>query len=316
MTRKFIPLILILLLACSFVSCADVKNPEENENINIVTTVFPQYDFAKKLTEGTSASIKMLIPAGSEAHSYDPTPSDMIAASESDIFIWVGGESEAWAEKIIKSTLTEKTRVIALMDTVPLLESDSGHGHGHDHDDEEAHDHSHDEHVWTSPKNAILIVKALCEALSETDPENAHIYEKNAEKYLESLSQLDESFEALALQIGEKPIILGDRFPFLYLSNAYGLKFVSPFKGCSSHTEASMAEMASVIERAREEGAKTIFSVDFSNEKMAKTIADEVGASVLRLYSCHTASGDDIKNGNGYIEIMEKNLAALATAYK
>ncbi len=316
MIKKIIPLVLLLLVTLLFASCAGAENGEENEGISIVTTVFPQYDFAKKLTEGTSAKVKMLIPAGSEAHTYDPTPADMIAAAKSDIFIWVGGESEAWTEKIIKSTLTEKTKVIALMDTVLLLESNSGHGQGYGHDDGKEHDHSQDEHVWTSPKNAIEIVKVICTTLCEIDYENSDIYRKNAEEYLSSLSELDGEFEALAMEISGRPLIIGDRFPFLYLADAYGLEFVSPFKGCSSHTEASMAEMASVIETARENGAKTIFSVDFSNEKMAKSIAGEVGASVSRLYSCHTASGDDIDAGRGYIEIMQKNLSALSKAYK
>lgn len=316
MMRKIIPLVLIILLVFPFSSCAEVENSEENDGISIVTTVFPQYDFAKKLTEGTGASVKMLIPAGSEAHSYDPTPADMIEAAKSDLFIWIGGESEAWAEKIIKSTLTEKTRVIALMDTVTLLESNSGHEHDHDHDDGEEHDHSHDEHVWTSPKNAIKIIQVLCDTFCEIDPKNADIYRGNAKAYLASLSELDAEFEALAERIGKRPIIIGDRFPFLYLSNAYGLEFVSPFKGCSSHTEASVADMASVIEAARENGAKTVYSVDFSNEKMAKSIADEIGAAVSRLYSCHTSSGEDMEAGNGYIEIMNKNLTALRGAYE
>ena len=316
MIKKFIPFLLLLLLAFSFISCEEGKSREENEGISIVTTVFPQYDFAKKLTEGTAASVKMLIPAGSEAHSYDPTPADMIAAAKSDLFIWVGGESEAWAEKIIKSTLTDKTRVIALMDLVTLLESDSGHEHDYEHNGGEDHDHSHDEHVWTSPKNAIKMVYAISDTLCEIDSQNAHIYKKNAEEYVASLTQLDAEFEALAADIGSRPVIIGDRFPFVYLSNAYGLKFVSPFKGCSSHTEASVADMASVIETARDNGAKTVYSVDFSNEKMAKSIAGEISAEVSRLYSCHTASGEDMDAGNGYIEIMKKNLTALLRAYE
>ncbi len=312
MIRKITVLLLLLFLSFSLACCAEVKDDGEKDGICIVTTVFPQYDFAKKLTEGTSADIRMLIHAGSDAHSYDPTPADMIAAAKSDIFIWVGGESEAWAEKIIKSTLTEKTKIIALIDTVPLLESDSGH----EHDDSEDHVHQHDEHVWTSPKNAIEIVKVICEALCEIDGENAKIYRQNAENYLDCLSQLDEELTTVAAEIGKRPIIVGDRFPFLYLANDYGLEFASPFRGCSSHTETSMAEMAAIIEIARENGAKTVFSVEFSSEKMAKSIAGEVGASVSRLYSCHTASGNDIDEGNGYIEIMRKNIAALRGAYK
>ncbi len=318
MIKKLAVFFIILLLSFSVISCSGEKKNEEKNGISIVATVFPQYDFAKKLTEGTGAEVKMLIPAGSEAHSYDPTPSDMIAAAESDIFIWVGGESEAWAEKIIKSTVTEKTKVIAMMDIVPLLESDFFHdeGHAHEHEEGEEHDHEHDEHVWTSPKNATRIVKVLCEALCELDAADEAIYRSNAEKYLAELKELDEDFAALSDVIGKRPLIIGDRFPFLYLANAYGFEFASPFRGCSAHTEASMAEIASVIEIARENGAKTVFSVDFSSEKMANSIADEVGASVARLYSCHTASGDDMEKGNGYIEIMRKNLSALYGAYE
>ena len=307
MIKRITAAFLLLFISFALVCCAQVSEGKK-DGISIVTTVFPQYDFAKRLTEGTGANVKMLIPAGSEAHSYDPTPADMIAAAECDIFIWVGGESEAWADKIIKSTVKEKTKVIALMDTVPLLESDGDHDHGDGHD--------YDEHVWTSPKNAMAMVEVLLATLCETDPDNAEAYRSNSEKYLASLEVLDRDFAALAEKIGKRPIIVGDRFPFLYLASSYGFVFASPFRGCSAHTEASVAEITSVIEIARENGAKTVFSVDFSNEKMAKSIADEVGASVSRLYSCHTASGADIDAGNGYIEIMRKNLDALMSAYE
>lgn len=156
----FLLALFILLPSCE-------KSIEKNDGISIVTTVFPQYDFANKITEGTNTSVTMLIPAGTEAHSYDPTPLDIIKVTECDLFIWVGGESEAWAEKIINSAELDKSRLLALMDTVSLLECADGHGddHTHEHSDGVAHDHMHDEHVWTSPKNAIAIVTAITEKL-------------------------------------------------------------------------------------------------------------------------------------------------------
>lgn len=313
--RKQIIFALLLALLLSICSCA-ADTVKGKDGISIVTTVFPQYDFARKITEGTNASVTMLLPAGSEAHSYDPTPADMIKAAECDLFIWVGGESEAWAEKIIQSSSLEGDRALALMDTVPLLESESGHGNGHthEHSEEGEHDHEHDEHVWTSPKNAAAIVNAITERLCSIDAENADIYRRNAEKYTAELKDLDGEFEAIAAKAGGQTLIFGDRFPFLYLAEAYGIEYASPFRGCSSHTEASMAEIADVIEKARELGTKTVFSVDFSNEKLASTIASEIGASVKRLYSCHTASKDDIENGNGYIELMRMNLESISSA--
>ena len=318
MLKKFITVtalafsLLILLCSCG----ADVS---EKDGLSIVTTVFPQYDFASRITEGTGTQVTMLIPAGSEAHSYDPTPSDMIKVSECDLFIWVGGESEAWAEKIIKSASLEDDKLLSLMDTVPLLETADGHGDGddseHEHDGEHDGEHEYDEHVWTSPKNAIIIVGAITEKLCEVDPDSAEIYRKNSEDYLKKLSELDADFEVLAAKASGETLIFGDRFPFLYLTEEYGFEYTSPFRGCSSHTEASMAEIAAVIEKARDIGAKTVFAVDFSNEKLAKTIAEEVGGTVEKLYSCHAASKDDIEKGNGYLELMRMNLESIEKAF-
>ena len=318
MIKKILILFLASLTLC-LCSCGE-NAAYATDGISIVTTVFPQYDFARKITEGSDVSLRMLLPPGSEAHSYDPTPLDMISAAECDLFIWVGGESEAWAEKIIESSGLERNRVLALMDTVPLLENADGHGdendaeHAHEHSEEEAHDHEHDEHVWTSPKNAITIVGAITERLCSIDPDNADIYLENSEEYIAELTTLDADFETLAEKNCNKNLIFGDRFPFLYLAHSYGFEYASPFRGCSSHTEASMAEITEVIEKAKGLGTKTVFSVDFSNEKLANTIASEIGAKVLRLYSCHTASKEDLEKGIGYLELMRMNLEGIKTA--
>ncbi len=290
------------------------------EGISVVTTVFPQYDIVREVTRGTDTSLTMLIAPGAEPHSYDPSPADMIAAAECDLFIAIGGESEAWTYKIISSAEVSEDKMITLMDTVPLLENESGHGdsehsHAHIHEDSD-HDHVHDEHIWTSPKNVILMTETVTDRLCSIDPENEDVYRKNAETYIGRLKALDAELACLANSAVEqkKVLVFGDRFPFLYFAREYGFKYTSPFRGCSAHTEASLSEIAMAVEKAREHNAGVIFSVDFSNEKLASVIAEEAGASVARLYSCHTLSADDFEKGLGYIDLMTKNLESIRKA--
>ena len=316
--KIFLLCVCLLLALLCFCSC---ERSEETDGIKIVTTVFPQYDFARRITEGAEVSIHMLLPAGSEAHTYDPTPADMAKSADCDLFIWVGGESEAWAKKIIEASGIEGERLISLMETVPLLAAQSGHGD--EHDKEHEHEHSfdplsgaeYDEHVWTSPKNAIIIVKAIRDKLCELDEANAEIYRSNSEEYIKELTALDEKFEALAEVLDGGLLVFGDRFPFLYLAEAYGFNYTSPFSGCSAHTEASVAEISEVIENAEAAGTRVVFSVDFSNGKLAKSIADEVGAGEERLYSCHTLAKEDLDMGIGYVQLMERNLRAIEKAH-
>lgn len=289
-----------LFVLFALASCSSVDDVAGNDGIKIVTTVFPQYDFVRNITSGTDAEITMLLKTGNEPHSYEPTPADIKALSECDLFIWVGGESEAWADKLIDSASVPKSKIIALMDIVPLIEG--------------AHEGEYDEHVWTSPKNAMLIVSKLTEKLCVIDEENSDIYRLNSEKYISDLASLDAMFSELQKNSSERTLIIGDRFPFAYLVDAYDFKYASPFKGCSSHTEPSVSDVASVVEIARGEGAKVVFSVDFSNEKLAGTIASETGAEVKRLYSCHTVSASDFENGVGYIDLMLQNLKNIEEA--
>lgn len=307
---------LILLLFCVLCGCGgkDGEKSAQSGGVCIVTTVFPQYDFARKITAGTDADITMLIKPGSEAHSYDPTPADMVKISGCDLFVEVGGESEAWAEKVISAAALDTSKVLSLMETVSLLCEEEGieheeHSHGDDGEEEE-----YDEHVWTSPKNAIIIVKEMTERISALDRENEKVYRENAEAYLEELSRLDADFDSLGKKAEGKTLIFGDRFPFLYLARAYGFEYRSAFSGCSAQTEASVATVCTLIDLAKEADAKVIFAVDFSNGKIAQTIASEVGAKVSYLYSCHNIAASDMEKGVGYLELMRQNLDRIAEA--
>ncbi|MEE0969302.1 MAG: metal ABC transporter substrate-binding protein [Clostridia bacterium] len=315
---KKIGLIFTFILIFSLICSCGKAN--KNDCLTVVTTVFPQYDFVRNITEGANVELKMLLPPGSEPHSYEPTPADMIATADCDLFIAIGGESEAWADRIVSGAGLDEGKILTLMDTVPLLETENGHGdegHSHEHTHENSdHDHIHDEHIWTSPKNAVTIVEKITDRLCIIDENNAELYRSNAEKYLNELYDLDAEFSALAEETNGsgKRLVFGDRFPFLYLARAYGFEYTSPFRGCSSHTEASLAEIAVAVRTARECGSEIIFSVDYSNAKLARTIAHEIDATVLPLYSCHTLSADDFSKGIGYTDIMKKNLKNIKEA--
>ncbi len=294
----------LILLAASLLILAGCGEKTDKKGVSIVCTAFPQYDFARQITSGTDASLTMLIKPGSEAHSYEPTPNDRIKIDECDLFIGVGGVSEKWAEAVLGAGKNE-IKVLNMTDSVELLETNA---HG---------DHAHtevDEHVWTSPKNAALIVSDICDALCLISPENADKYRENTEKYLTELDLLAAELNALAESSEEKDIVFGDRDPFAYLARDMGLTVHSPFSGCNEQTEASVGEIADIVDLIRTRSIKYIFKISLSNEKLASSIAEETGAKILTLHSCHTLSADDFKAGVTYIDLMRRNLSALTEA--
>ena len=299
----FAAAVLALFLLCS---CGEKRKEKENGFPNVVCTVFPQYDFTRNIARDADINIKMLLPAGSEAHSYEPSPSDIKAINDCDLFIWVGGESEAWAKKLIASSELDGERVLSLMEITGLLHEEEGlagekSGH-HDHDGDHIHgEDEYDEHVWLS---------LLC----AVSPENSEIFRENTENYIEELRGLDAGFEKVSEGSDGKELVIGDRFPFLYLAHEYGFSYISAFSGCAEQTEASLAVISELIETVKRDEIPIVFAVDFSSGKLAKTIASESGAEVLRLYSCHTVSVDDMKKGEDYISLMTKNLQNIEKA--
>lgn len=303
-------LIIALISVLLFSGCGEEK---DDGKISIVTTVFPQYDFVRQISDGADVEIKMLLRPGGEAHTYDPTPADMMATEDCDLFIYVGGEGEAWAEKIISSSKLDKSRLISLIDVSNKLEAEHYH---RDEDEEEHKEHAgeYDEHVWTSPENAILISRAICERLSEIDRDNAELYKKNTEEYINQLTAISDEFRTLSDEAEIKTLVFADRFPFLHLVREYGLYYVSPFSGCSAQAEASTSDIISLIEYVKENNVEYIFTVDFSNEKIAHTVSSETGAEILRMHSCHTVSAEDMEAGVTYIDLQKRNLTAMKEA--
>lgn len=293
---------------------------KQEEGLSVVATIFPQYDFARQVM-GSSDDLTMLLRPGQEVHSYEPTPQDIIAIQNCDLFIYVGGESDAWIEDVLEGMDTSHMVILSLMDLVDPLEEDTDsvleNPEEHSHEDGEAthlHEEEYDEHVWTSPKNAMLITQAICDALCDIDPSNAQIYRQNTAAYLEQLEELDQDFREIIGSASRDTLIFGDRFPLLYFVREYGLNYYAAFPGCASETEPSAATVARLIDLVREEQVPVVYQIELSNGNIARSIADSSGAKVETFYTCHNITRDDFNAGETYLSLMERNVNSLKEA--
>ena len=286
---------------------------EENSRLQVVTTIFPQYDFARHIA-GDRADVTMLLKPGEEVHSYEPTPQDIKKIQNCDLFIYVGGENDAWVENILDSVKGDQegpqtVRLLALVETyseeqLEGMMEEKGHDHDHEHEPEgtaeEDHDHDHkadasdqntkgtdthsthvhsheeepDEHVWTSPQNCVILIEKLTEEFCAADPVNAEYYRKNGDAYRKEFEELDARYRDMAASASRKTILFGDRFPFRYLAEELGLTCYAAFPGCSSESEPSAATIAFLIDKAAEEKLPVIFQIEFSNGNIARAISE------------------------------------------
>ena len=309
----------------------------EQKKYSVVSTSFPGYDFARAVTKNTNISAKMLVKPGAETHIYEPTPQDIIDIKNADMFVYVGGDSDTWVEKILKDVDTKKTHVVKLVDLVSTveeeivegMEDEDEHEHDHDHDHKHDHDHDHeshahkhdhdeeeegpeiDEHVWTSPKKAMEIVKKIAEVASEIDVAEKNKINDNAEKYVAEIAEVDKDLhQAIDGKISE--IVVADRFPFRYFADEFGLKYAAAFSGCSEQTEASAKTISFLINKVKQEKIKKIYKIELSNGKIAETVSKDTGAEVLELHSAHNVTAEDFSKGVTYVDLMKRNLVVLS----
>lgn len=297
-------LVLLPLAACS-------RGEPESGKLQIVASAFPEYDFVRAVA-GDRATLTLLLRPGTEAHSYEPTPQDILALQGCDLFVYGGGESDVWAERMISAGDLSGLQTLAFMDHA-LLRAEETLDYMTVAEAEEEED-VYDEHVWTSPKNAMTIVEAIRDALCAIDPAGAEEYRENAEAELGKLAELDARLRALAAGAKRDLLVFGDRFPFLYLTREYGLRYAAAFPGCSGETDANPATVARLIDEVKAEGIPVVFKCDLSAGALAETIAEATGAKVLTLYSAHTVSRADFEAGETYLTLMERNLNALEEA--
>lgn len=299
-------LIAILLCLCLMLcGCtAQPEKPHDETKLQIVCTSFPAYDFAREIA-GDRAELTLLIKPGSEVHSYEPTPKDMIRIQESDLFICNGGESEQWA----KTLITPELNTIYMMGCVDTVEESADGIYNAEDGEPEL-----DEHVWTSPLNAIKISEEICNALCKLDTDNAEAYKTNFVAYKAQLMALDREFRQVIKNSGKHTLVFADRFPMRYFALEYGLDCYAAFPGCSSETEPSAKTVAYLIDRVREDKIPAVLYMEFSNQKMADVICEDTGCKKLPFYSAHSVSAEQFEQGVSYLDLMRINLNSLKEA--
>ena len=324
MTRRLLCSVIAALLAVSLCACGANSGPmwasaptEETNKIQVVCTLFPYYDFARAIG-GEDAEVTLLVAAGKEAHSFEPTPLDVIRLSKADVFLYNGGESEEWVEDILDAAGEGIGVTAAMMDLVDPEEEEFVEGmqvadEGEEDEEEEI---EYDEHIWTSPLLAMDICRGICAALCEADPEHAENYEARLSAYLGELENLDAEFREVTAQAVRHTLIFGDRFPLLYFAKTYGFDYRAAFHGCASDTEPSLATLKYLIDKVSGENIPVVYTIELSNQKIARAIAETTGAKVLTFQSCQTVSREDFENGETYLSLMKRNVEALREGTK
>ena len=321
MRKRLFALLLTLTLAAGLCGCAD-RQKADNGRLQVVCSVFPYYDFARQIG-GDDVDVTLLVAAGKETHSFEPTPLDVITLSQADVFLYNGGESEAWVDDILSAAGENIAVTLPLMPQVSALaeewsEGMEGSHDAHDHDD---HDHDHeahdsddieyDEHVWTSPVLAKALCQAICDALCQADPAHQEDYQARLTDYLAQLDGLDAAFREVVDAGHRRLLVFGDRFPLLYFCKEYGLDYRAAFHGCASDTEPSLATLKYLIDKVEDEGIPVVYTIELSSQKVAQAIAETTGAKVLTFHSCQTGSRAEFDGGATYLSLMEQNVEAL-----
>ena len=308
--KRFISVLLILILTVSvtFTGCSDDDSFTDSDKLKIVTSIFPYYDFARNIA-GDKAEIKLLLSPGSEPHDYEPTPSDIVAIEKCDIFIYNGGESDKWVDSVLETLENKDIKILKMMDCVPLIESDSHH-----HDEAHTHECKFDEHIWTSIRNSQVLCTSIKAAMMEQDSENAEFYKNNAENYILQLIELDVEMTLISNEQKRDTLVFADRFPMLYFFNDYFIHHKAAFPGCNSETEPSLEVVTELTNYVKDNNIPAVFYFEFSNDNIAKLIAEGTDAKVLQVSSCHNVTKKDFESGVSYISLMENNISAFKEA--
>ena len=349
--KKITALLLALfMLVGALAGCGKQNDTNQTDKLSIVTTIFPEYDWVREILgdKADNAEITMLLDNGVDLHSYQPTADDIVKISDCDLFIYVGGESDGWVEDALRNAANRNMKVINLLEVLGdsvkteeivegMQEEEHEHEDAHAHDDAEEHEHEDaeehehedaeeheheeeaDEHVWLSLKNAKMLVRVISKALQELDPDNKDIYAANADAYVKKLSALDAEYQAAVDAASNKTILFGDRFPFRYLVDDYGLRYYAAFVGCSAETEASFETISFLAKRVDEWKLPCVLTIEGAQHKIAETIVQNTttkNQKVLTMDSMQSTTTQDVKNGTTYLSVMEKNLSVLKEALR
>ena len=340
--KKVLSIILAVILTAGCLSgCNFGGKSDRDGKLTVVATIFPEYDWVMNVLgdNPAGAEVTLLLDSGVDLHNYQPTAADILKISDCDLFLYVGGESDGWVKDVLRNANNKNMVVINLLDVLgdavkeeEVVEGMQEDEHDHDHEDgDDDHDHEdgdhdhheheeepeYDEHVWLSLRNAEILTGSIADALGKLDPDHADTYKKNAEAYKGKLKELDGQYKAAVSGANVKTVLFGDRFPFRYLTDDYGLTYYAAFVGCSAETEASFETVIFLAKKADELSLPAVLTIEGNNHRIAETIVqntNDKNRKILTMDSMQGTTSKDIKNGVTYLSVMEKNLSVLKEA--
>ncbi len=289
---------------------------QSSRKIQLVSSNFASYDFLRTIVgDNENVEVKFLIGPGKDAHSYEPTAGDLITIQNASLFVYVGGESEKWSKKVLDSLDTNAAKIICISDFVDKIDEEEIDG-AEEEPEEEEEEGSFDDHIWTSPSNAIKMINALEQAMEEIDSENSAKYQENADKYIAEIKDVDSKIQNIVNNKLRDRLIFADKMPMQYFINYYNLKVSAAFNGCSTETEPSAATIAYLENKVKEEHIPVILYIELNPGRVAKTIADEVGngCRAIQIQTLHNVSLDDFINGETWVSLMSRNIDVLKEA--
>ena len=325
--KIFLILLLLVIVLCFAVLIFKRQNKEEvNDKIKVVSSNFASYDFLRAIIgDNKNVELTFLMGPGKDSHSYEPSANDLIKIQNSDLFVYVGGEMEKWSDKVLDSLNTDKKEIICIADFVDKIEEKDVDGaeedaHHEEHEELEEHEnHEHeegafDEHIWTSPANAIKMVNALEEAMEKIDNKNSAKYKENADKYITEIEEIDNKIQDIVDNKVRERLVFADKMPMQYFIDYYNLKVSAAFNGCSTETEPSAKTIAYLQNKVKEENIPVVLYIELNPGKVANTIANETGAVAMQIQALHNVSLDDFNNGETWVSLMNRNLDVLKKA--
>ena len=335
--KKFAAFVMVVFaVALALSACGMDSNAKSlaNKKASVVATIYPQYDWLKNILGeyADKVDLKLLIKNGTDLHSYKPSAQDIAAIANADLVVYVGGESDEWIEKALEATpkagrmqvnlmqvlgdRVKEEEVVEGMQAEEEAEEHEGEHHHHEH----AEAPENDEHIWLSLKNAQVLVKNLAESVSKIDTANAPVYRANAIIYASKLHDLDWAYDSTVSNASQKTILFGDRFPFRYMVDDYGIKYYAAFVGCSAESEASFETVAFLAGMMDSLSLPVIFTIDGSRSNVALAVRNASKNSksvpVLQLNSMQSVTDEQIRSGVDYMSIMKSNLETLKKGLK